>query len=135
MGETRSAFQNDSGLALNLDGMKIDREDLDGERNIGRPRWDILRENALWDENSSMILSWMDVQSMNSFMKKKNHDGTGRITSSKRGPGLNQTWKEDTSWNEIQASPLSWKGRPYRILERGSRDGTTKTHRQSKIQV
>ena len=96
MGETRSTFWNDSGLALNLDGTKIDQDNLDGgNRNISGPRWDILREMPR--EMKFKYDPFLDGFTEHGFLCGENHDGTGRITSSKRetsselDSGLTQT--------------------------------------------
>ena len=114
MGETRSAFWNDSGLALNLDGTKIYQDEFqvlplpEWERNTWRPWWDIFFRK-MPREMKLKYDPFLDGYEDHGFHDGKNHDGTERTTSFETrnlvggGSGLTQTWTEDTSWNEVQA--------------------------------
>ena len=77
MGETRSALWNDSGLALNLDGTKIDQDNLDGERKHKRTSMGHFERNASWDETQVWSFpGWMYKE--HGFLCGENHDGTGK---------------------------------------------------------
>ena len=132
MGEIRSVLWNDSGLALNLDGTKIDQDNLDGGKEIKTDldgtfwekclvRWNLKHDPFLDGCTEHGFLcggkSWWEWKDyLVETRLKFNPNLKGRYLA-ERGSGFTLILKGTTIWNPQTKKPW-WDRKEYIIRRR-----------------